>query len=240
MTEQSQQYGEHFPRLLPFDVRYALEHRGAQLGVEEIEVLHNSGLARFAFGQTLKSLDGDFDGQSGLLQDALSLSSSLDDVPFSTLQPYLDEMHGRTASAEKLRQISTFGFQNWVDMFRDHLHDFKDKEIYVVSYAPLSVLDAIIESTMDGSRTVHLLMPNAIEQGSEQVGVTVVAESGVQISALRRDFVSSPEAVIVEDVVHSGRTLATVENLWYETGDLPPEVIAMVDVSNTEGSLAGH
>jgi hypothetical protein len=222
-------------RILPFDVRYALQYREAQLNRDDIASLANNKFGRLAFYVALRGFQDYHNIQAEVMSRTAQIGFRLDEVSQHELEPALDNMSGEKAliRGQKIAQISRIGTERWVKAFAvrsDELRgDIQRGGCAIIGHATFTGLDEFVRNMAGNVNdvTIPLLRPISFDGDDEFVGfnLKMSPDGDIAVDGLRRDFTRVEDTVVVDDFMRSGDTFAAVEEFWRSDGSESPRFV---------------
>lgn len=217
-------------RILPFDVRFALQYRKAKISVKDIETLVKSGFLRFGFYLAMKSATEDDEIQATLLHKMANNGFDFSNLTINDIEPALERLRQKedpTVPGGKLAQVSRHGFRNWAVGFHNTLDKLDEAypgaPLFTVADSTYYGIDVLAAHSVLQGRPLGILKPDRYKQPERPVGF--VLEPGfpeITVSSLPNDFERPPGAVIFDDVLNSGSVLRKTVEYWSaRTEDVP-------------------
>lgn len=233
--------GEDSLGILPSDIRFALRYREAMLSPRDIERLVGSGFARLGFYLAMKAADNNDSVQAELLARVSARGFNVSETNLEDLGGALTHLNAQETpfvSGVKLGQVSRYGLEHWVNRFDQVIAAAQDKRpeapVFIVANAPYIGLDVFARRSLDKGVSLAILKPNRFEQESLPVGLVLSpSNSGTNIDTLPFDFFRPPDAIVFDDVIHSGQVQDQVNNFWLRQATLPPHFISAATVGSS-------
>lgn len=211
-------------RLLPSDVRYALKYREANLNPSEVLDLARNGFEREGLYLALKGLKDDPDAQLEALGRIAARASdtdrpvSLEDIgsEIERIAPALPK--DVAVAGMKLAQLSRQGFEFWHERYRDSAERYAadPDATFIVGHSMFVGLADFVAAHAKAGKRLHVLMPDFIEEpGSTHAGYRI---EGGTASFLEKDFERGAHAIVIDDVLNTGKTTAFLKDFWTEGG----------------------
>ncbi len=212
-------------RFLPFDVRYALRYRAAELTVEEIVLLANSTFENEAAYLLLKLASYDPMLQLRLLQffvravlSARNLEAYTNEDTRAAIRWFVNTQasivrQDITVGAGKLAQISRQGFTYWDSLYRQSAERLSrdTRDTYVIGHSTFIGLAAYVQAHELTGKVLRVIIPPYVTDPDMNLcGYTMLGE----VSHLTKDFPRSRKAVLVDDTKHSGACMRRMQELW--------------------------
>jgi len=213
---EHQRYTYHQEGVLPWSVRFALQHRGAELTGKNIEDLYGNGLPRAAFYLALKAADASPDAQLQMLQrladkrfNYFSLTAS--DIRVGTVVLGTEVGAADTVKGEKLGKLSLHGFSGELQAFDKtltaELAGHPTSPLFMVANSPYIALDVLAKHSLAKGNALGVIKPNHLAQPTDSPGFLIEDTNGkFQVNRLDPDFQLPPDAVIFDDAVRQGTT----------------------------------
>lgn len=205
-------------RILPSDVRYALQYKGAQFGTEEIKALAMNGYEREASYVALKALQRNPEAQQATLQNIVSLvrtSSERQAALREVILKAVSEKDLFDVNGAKIAQLSRQGIETWHAKYEKLAQDLaqRSEPVFLVGYATLIGLEDFVREFQKVGKDFYVLRPESFNSEEEMsCGYLVSSTGGVQ--SLPRDFSRPVDAVIVDDVKNTGAAEKAVADFW--------------------------
>lgn len=222
-------------RILPSDVRYALEYKEGKLNSEDIEVLVMSNFEDEAFYLALKGLVNNKDEHKILLEKYISqilpISHGTPDYK-KEIQNIVNEELSKNKDFEvdgvKLAQISRQGFDTWHKKF-DNLAvelSLDKKDVFLVAHSTILGLDSFLKSFAKENKDLNIVIPSWIK--NEHIGYNITFSEGKGIlNSLEKNF-KKDNSILVDDTKNTGNTLNHIQALWQDSAHNPPEIKTVV------------
>src|SRR5665213_2780510 len=203
--------------ILPSDVRFAMQYRGAQLSAGHVEKLHMGGFPRAAYYLAMKAASEQHEAQMKML-NRLAVSGfvysrlGIEDIRIGTAA--LERGPGQepgTVGGEKLGQFSRHGPTGDVESF-DKVLDFElagrpDAALFIVANYPFIALDVMARHSLEKGNKLGIINPDHLASSEYPLGFVMDGSpAGVEISPFGTDFRLPPGTVVFDDVVREGRT----------------------------------
>jgi hypothetical protein len=208
-------------RMLPFDVRYAMQYKEAKLGPSEILDLANNRLEHEGLYLLLKAVSTSLDKQVELL-DALvqtvkdvEENTSVDEVLQAFVKQHVPDLPtDATADSMKLAQYSRQGFELWRSKFAEtaRLAAERDNPTYLVGHSMFMGLAEYVIEHAKVNKPLHILMPHLVEDADNSFCGYAIIDNDTLL--LAKDFVRESNAIITDDVRNTGETEQTVRTFW--------------------------
>ena len=180
-------------QILPFDVRYALEYRGAKLGVEEIRALTNDAFLEVGGYLVAKALRDDPDTHHAFLSRYMAALRVGRQESLDAVEKALGDMSSTTqVEGAKVAQLNRQGLPMWREEYRRVVKDLHDQNRHPALLAHSTFIGlpeflATQHFDKDG-KGFDVLVPEWFEQ--ERVGYSVRPsdEGRVDLRFLQSDF----------------------------------------------------
>ena len=208
---------QHF---LPFDVRFALQHRKGIMGKADIEVMAGSGFLNESVYLIAKALAPTPDRQRNFVEDVVDFS-----ILGGTKTPAFKDFLKETAlglpidtnvSGVKLTQISRQGFTNWQERLLQMANALSAHGTVPVLIADAMYmgLSRFVEAYQSSGRPILILDPDA--GGCELVGYSIdlQQEKGSRVKTLPAEFDRPEGALLIDDTKNHGTSLENARKLW--------------------------
>jgi len=202
-------------RALPFDVRFALQHRAGRMQQSDIEALARNGFEVASAYLILKHLAVTSRKEEYFEHfEQFMTNRQLDDVG-SVVGPD-DEVQG-----DKVGFFSQMGFETMMEgysLLADRIFDAGESPV-LIAHAPLVGLHNFIDHDFENTL---ILVP----EWKEDAIVGLVVGPQRSISAISSDFIRPPNAHFVDFLVNTGKTFDQITDLWnqgLDTLTLPPQ-----------------
>ncbi len=211
-------------RILPFDVRYALRYRKAELCMEEILVLAESGFENEAAYLILKMAVDDPFVQLTLMQSFIDSVTTVRNAENYTNGETREAVQwfvrtnaarfpkGATVPGGKLAQISRQGFSHWDSLYRDSAERLAQdqRSTYVIGHSTFIGLAAYVQSHHAASKELRILIPSFVtDERRRFCGYSVLSD----VRHLSKEFEREHEAIIIDDTKHTGACMRRMQAL---------------------------
>jgi hypothetical protein len=230
-SNQENPAAEETSRMLPFDVRYAMQYREAKLGPSEILDLANNRLEHEGLYVLLKAASTSLDKQAALLNALVQTvinteeNNSIDEVLQTFIKQHISELPtDAAADSMKLAQYSRQGFELWRSKFLEaaRLAAGRKNPTYLVGHSMFMGLTEFITEHAKVKKPLHVLMPHLIEDSDNSFCGYVIIDNDTLL--LGKDFIRENGAIIIDDVRNTGETEETVRMFWNQQAtDTDPE-----------------
>ena len=230
-------------KILPSDVRYALQYKEGNLNKNDLEVLAMSNFENEAIYLSLKNLAGNPQVQKELLEkyvnqainktgDKVSDKKNLQQVIIDGLKinPNIE------VSGVILAQISRQGFDFWQDKFKELATSLsKDKrDVFLLAHSTFIGLNSFVEAFSKENKNLYIIVPTWIKNKSENIGYNVkLANNKADVEYLTESSLKN-ESILVDDTVNTGGTSSEIQEFWKKEGLTLPEVISIVKNSKSQ------
>lgn len=222
-------------KILPSDVRYALEYKEGKLNKDDLEVLVMSNFEDEAFYLTLKSLTNNKEEHKNLLRKYISNIINLDHggVEYKKcIQDIVNEELDLNKNLEvdgvKLAQISRQGFDTWQDKFKTLSNELSksDKNVFLVAHSTILGLHSFLKNFAKEEKDLNIIVPSWFKD--KCVGYNISFSEGKTVmNDLHNDF-NKINTIAVDDTVNTGSTIDKVKDFWLEFGEYEPEIRTVV------------
>ncbi len=217
--------------IYPYDVRYALQHRDARMGGNEIEALIRNGFTREGFYLTMKAATTD-ETQIAMLQNFLRTGGQMSTFTVADAEPALQLLGNETVIGGKLRSLSMYGPDWATKRFGVALGDSlgtmpDDTQLFMLANAPYVGFDTILRHSVDQGKPLGILRPDRFNHPDQPVGYMLTpTEDGVVIGLLPHDFERPGHALLFDDVVRTGSVTSSALNFWQRQASSTPGIAA--------------
>ena len=229
-------------RVLPSDVRYALQYREARLRASEISDLAKNGFENEALYLSLKVAVVDPELQLSLMQnlfeDLAHVKSSEKAATQKILQSFVLRELNRlprefTVHAGKLAQLSRQGFNFWHKIYREcaKKNAMSPAQTYLVGHAPFIGLVPFIQEYARTGKELRIFIPDFIQNPESPIcGYRIVTD----VEFLSKEFNRTKDAVVIDDTRHTGNSNRKIEAFWSCGGVYPSPQFEFLSVSPNE------
>jgi hypothetical protein len=232
-----------YEKILPSDVRYALQYKEALLNKDEIEQLNENHFETEAFYMTIKGLQENPEVQKELLGKYIKHELSNKDNEEESkielrnlLKEYIKELGESSVKGGKLAQLSRQGFDFWQDRFKSKAEELsKDKRnVFLVANAMMLGLSHFIREFKKENKSFNIIIPDWLKQGAHTIGYSIDFEDKENIIDFlkRSDDKNEALAVLVDDATNSGSVFNKIKEYWKKNGFKKPDTIAISNLSN--------
>ncbi|OGI66320.1 hypothetical protein A3A95_01685 [Candidatus Nomurabacteria bacterium RIFCSPLOWO2_01_FULL_39_18] len=233
-TNRKSKTVEQDQKILPSDIRYALQYKKSLLNRIDIETLVRNNFENEALYLTFKSLTENPEQHRTLLEKCIScvLESGNDTkTQKNTLQKLILEALGNRNDIQvkggKLAQLSRQGFDLWQDKFKlvaSQLSD-DDRNVFLVTNPMLIGLSSFVQAFSEKNKTLNIVVPAWLEK--ENMGYVVTFAGGkMNVEWLRKPF-DKRDLVIIDDTRNTGDTLERIRDYFVKNGSQEPEMLDM-------------
>jgi hypothetical protein len=227
-------------KLLPFDVRYALQYRDANLRQKDIAALFRNGFPELGFYLTMKATSENDPAQMKLLERVTGDQPGVARMRAEDAAFALETIEGATIKAAKIASISRYGMPGWLNHLNTALVQGmsevpEETPVFMLANAPYSGLDVIMRHTVSRGAPLNILKPNRFGQTEQPVGFSLTPdpEDGtVAIDQLSHDFERPPEALLFDDMVRTNATMTEAIGFWCMSGADVPHTAAIAQVTS--------
>jgi len=203
--------------ILPSDVRFAMQYRGAKLSAGHVEQLHTAGFPRAAYYLAMKAASEQHEAQIEMLRRLAASGFDYDQLGVEDIRvgtAAMDRVPGAepgTVGGEKLGQFSRHGPTGDVESFDEvlgfELADRPDAALFIVANYPFIALDVMARHSLEKGNPLGIINPDHLAPSEYPLGFVMDNNStGIEISPFGTDFRLPPGSVIFDDVVREGRT----------------------------------
>jgi hypothetical protein len=217
-------------KVLPSDVRYAMQYKEAKLGRSEILDLANNGFSQEGLYLLLKAAVATPTLQREFIEALVAevSTATLDTDSEQALRVFVAEQVSKlpeeaVVDAMKLAQYSRQGFELWHKKFADAARESASRfnPTYIVGHSMFTGLAAFMSEHTQAQKPLHILLPSWIEDTTEQSCGYVIVDGEVLL--LYKDFTREADAIIIDDVKNTGETEQTLTAFWSEqaAGEVP-------------------
>ena len=227
-------------RLLPYDVRYALQYREAKLGTGEILDLARNGFSFEGIYVFLKAAERDPELQRSLLEN---ISGGLEDLPQKDVahtkdfsRRFIEENISRLPAdtsipAEKLAQYSRQGFDLWEQKMTEKAQEAakRDNPSFVVGHSMFVGLPAFMRSHADARKPLHILLPSYIKSAERTMSGYIVEPRSVRF--LDKGFSRIADSIVMDDTKQTGETERAIATYWSADGRFPLPKFEYIDTA---------
>jgi len=210
-------------KILPHDVRYALQYKEAVLNAEDIEALINNNFENEALYLVFKGLSENPEKHRALLQVFVEAvlknhSENSSGLVRKIANNGLAGEKGFSVQASKLAQWSRQGFEFWQEKFKEAAAQLalNKQEIFLTAHSTFSGLSYFLKFFNEKSKTLNIIVPGWLQ--NDNIGYKIKFKDGVAVlSWLSKPF-EIKEAVIVDDIENTGQTLKEIKDLLAQNG----------------------
>ena len=206
-------------RMLPFDVRYALQYKGARMGKSEIRALADSGFDSESLYLVLRILRKNQEAQREFLTNIITAFRRTDNGGSAEVIKHrlnlLDEDAGTLGT--KVAQINRQGPELWQSAFGELATSCKDGNLqpFLIGNAALTGIKPFVRNFDRSDSPIYVLMPDQIEADSPTVGFQIdLSGDEVQVGYLARDFLRPDGAMLIDDTIRSGEHMRDMLRFW--------------------------
>ena len=210
-------------KILPSDVRYALEHNAGKIKPEDIETLTHSHFipeATYALTKGLEKIEvSHFEYLENLVQiysknlDMPEREKAIKDLNDTYMQK-VDK--NQEIDVVKLAQISRQGFDLWQEKYKDIAKNLvqENKQIFLLANSTIIGLEHFVREYAKAKKPLSIIFPNYIESEKETIGYQYDFGDEIQTTKLNRDFKRPRESIILDDTKNTGETFNDIEKFW--------------------------
>lgn len=225
-------------KILPSDVRYALQYKEALLNKDEIEQLNENHFETEAFYMTIKGLQENPEVQKELLEKYIKNEITNKDSEKESknalqnlLKEYIKELGESSVKGGKLAQLSRQGFEFWQERFENKAKELsKDKRnVFLVANAMMLGLSHFVKEFKKENKPLNIIIPDWLKQGAHTIGYSVNLEDKENLVDFlkRSDDKNEALAVLVDDATNSGSVFNKIKKYWEDNGLKEPETVAI-------------
>lgn len=229
-------------KILPEDVRYALQYGKGLLNKDEIEILNRNHFENEAFYLTVKGLQGSPKKQKELLEKytIYEFSKKEEHKENKTrlqnlINEYIKELGDSLVKGGKLAQLSRQGFDFWQERFENKAKELsKDKRnVFLVANAMMLGLGHFIREFKKENKSFNIIMPEWMRQDAGTIGYSIDFEKEkVIVNFLKKNYDKKDAlTVLVDDATNSGNVFRKIKEYWEKSGLKEPDTIAISKLS---------
>ena len=228
-------------KILPGDVRYALEYGDAVMGKNEIEILAMSNFENEAIYLIFKGLEFNPDLQREFLEKYTSfvLNKNEDkknnrEVFGNLVTETLNQSGDLSVKGGKLAQISRQGFDLWQEKFKTLAEELsKDhRNVFLIANSMILGLEKFIEEFSKSNKTLNILIPTKMEGENSNIGYSInFNDKKVEVQFFQNISSKKENSLLVDDTLHTGKVLNKLVEFWQKDGSAKPEILTLVDLS---------
>jgi hypothetical protein len=220
-------------KILPFDVRYALQHKEGALNRQDLEALVNNGFENEALYLIAKSLVGNPDQQRAFIGKYINLvlqNSPDKEGQESLRQTLIQELQGAensSAQGDKLAQLSRQGFDVWKEKFQSLSRELSSdtRDVYLIAHAMLMGLQFFAKDFSERNKKLNIVVPEWL--GQENIGYSISFEGGVAKVDWLRVPASEAKMVLVDETQNTGETMKKIQDYFAGNGVSKPDILTM-------------
>lgn len=239
--EKTQQESKKETKILPGDVRYALQYGDALMGKKEIEVLAMSNFENEAVYLVFKGLETNPDAQKEFLEKYVSfvLNKSEDrrnnrDALNKLITEIVKKSDKLSVKGGKLAQISRQGFDLWQEKFKSLAQELsKDKRnVFFIANSMMLGLEKFIEEFSKNNKKLNILIPTKMTGENNNIGYSInFNDKEAEVEYFENMGPQKENSLFVDDTLHTGQVLNKLKEFWVKDGSSMPDVLTMVDLS---------
>ncbi len=191
--------------VLPFDVRYAMSYREAHLTTDEVSSLYRN-FGELGLYLTLKSMHGNTDGQSELLEQVVSRNFDLTGITHPGSEH-------PTVDGKKIAAFSRYGENTTREAFisdankRRELIRQPGNSLVLMAYGMYAGLRPYVEVLSESEGSFVVVSDESVLDGDDLVGVKFQNGRGrVEIEPFSISEEWPNEVTVVDDTINSGDT----------------------------------
>lgn len=222
-------------KILPSDVRYALQYKEGLLNKEDVKILAESNFLNEATYLTFKSLIDDKEKHKELLEKfvncILNENSLVDkkEIQKELVVKTLQKQEGEIAvKGNKLAQLSRQGFDLWQEKFKELSQrlSIDERNVYVLAHSTFVGLHSFIKEFAEKKKDLNILVPEW--EGGENFGYNIsFSEGKITISWLHGKLTNDKDSVLVDDTKNTGNTIEQSREFLAKQGLKNIEVIVL-------------
>lgn len=229
--KRNKKEAQPLPKILPFDIRYALQYKGGLLNGSEIEAFSRSNFIEEAFYLTSKGLVGNPDIHKAFLGKYIAYVLGKDTKKSDAQEIISNALNSRSdisVQGKKLAQISRQGFDFWQEKFQSLATELSNDErnIFLLAHTTLVGFDSFLKAFSEKNKTLNILIPEWVE--NEEFGYAIDFNNGqAHINWLRKTLGIKGDSVLVDDTRKTGATLGKFSKFLTENGspNIEPKVL---------------
>lgn len=217
-------------RILPWDVRYALQHRDARLVGDDIETLASNGFGRLAFYMAMKAMADHPEEQIKMAQVLENKGFDLDEVGADDVSIASEHLrrHKKTVNGMKLGQIFRHGPSQWQRRYDNaaerNAEAIGNSSIVLVAHSTLVGIDSFASRLEDGA-SLLVVRHDSVVSECDDGGFKLTQTNGMLgVSSLDSPFERPSSAVLLDDTENSGKTIRDMIDFWTADGSEAPKV----------------
>lgn len=232
-------------RILPSDVRYALQYKEALLNKDEIKDLNINNFQNEALYMTIKGLQGSPEDQKLLIEKYVSYVLNNIDKPNkdkNVLKKIIEEslkgIGTGLVKGAKLAQVSRQGFDFWQNKFEEKAQELSTdkRKVFLVANAMILGLGSFVEHFSKTGKPLNIIIPKWMDEGAHVIGYTIGFENkkATVDFLLKKSDKDQALAVLVDDATNSGKVFSQIKDYWIKNGLKEPDTTA---IANLKGNI---
>lgn len=245
-VRESQENREPAERVLPSDIRFALQYREARLTNENILDLNRNGFENEALYLLMKATESDPKQQLQFMSDLVGeltqkegregvVSASLKDQVKNFLNHAITQLPQDTiVLGGKLAQLSRQGFEHWENLYVQaaERHARSTASTFLVGHATFIGLASFIDSHTKAGKPLQILIPPFINDPSSDICGYRIQDQSVQ--TLKKDFPRDLPAVVIDDTRKTGNSSKNIERFWTARGAYQPPHLEFLSLTDPD------
>lgn len=219
-------------KILPFDIRYALEHRGCILSKQDIETLARNNFENEALYLTFKSFRGNPQKHKELLQkyiDSFLENNKLQGENKDFLKEFiletLKDIDKVAVEGTKLSQLSHQGFELWQEKHNELALELSknSSDVFIMAHSMFIGLNSFLKYFYEERKKLNILIPEWMETETPGYVINFDDEQKSTVDWLKKPF-GEIDSIIVDDTKNTGNILKRSKTFLVENGSSDPEV----------------
>lgn len=224
---------EKIEKILPSDVRYALQYKEGMLNKEEIETLVMSNFESEGFYLIAKGIQEKPEIQKSLVENYAKIILNDKTNSKMPLKEFLSKEINNITETEvngvKLAQVSRQGFELWQKKYEEIARELSNnkKDIFVLAHSTFVGLSHFIKEFSKNNKTVNILIPLWFEKDQQHIGYSInFNQKEVTTTWLDKSF-KKESSIIFDDTIKTGGTISKINSHISENLGDSPEIISL-------------
>lgn len=221
---------EKVEKILPSDVRYALQYKEGMLNKEEIETLIMSNFESEGFYLIAKGIQENPEIQKSLVENYAKLILNGEPNSNLLLKEFLSKEISNIKDTEvngvKLAQVSRQGFELWQKKYEEIARELSDnkKDVFILAHSTFIGLSHFIKEFSQKNKTINILVPLWFEKDQQYIGYSInFDQKEVNTTWLNKSF-KKESSIIFDDTIKTGGTISKINGYLSESLGNSPEI----------------
>lgn len=212
-------------RILPFDVRYALQYKEGMLDSREIEDLLNNHFINEATYLTSKVLVSDPEKHKEFLEKyancILNKNNLINkkEVLKELIIQVLKNNDNVSVKGGKIAQLSRQGFDFWQEKYKLLSAEMskENREVFLLAHSTFVGLDSFLKAFSEKHKDLNILIPEW--ENDENFGYRIsFSEDKINVQYLQGLIEDKTGSILIDDTQNTGNTIGKAKSKLQERG----------------------